>query len=57
MREILAEVQSGEFAREWILENQAGRPVFNALRRAENEHPIEEVGAKLRAMMPWLKKK
>ena len=57
MREILAEVQSGEFAREWILENQAGRPVFNALRRAEKEHPIEEVGAKLRAMMPWLKKK
>ncbi len=56
MQEILAEVQSGEFAREWILENQAGRPVFNALRRAENEHPIEEVGAKLRAMMPWLKK-
>ena len=57
MREILAEVQSGEFAREWILENQAGRPVFNALRRVEKEHPIEEVGAKLRAMMPWLKKK
>jgi len=57
MREILAEVQNGEFAREWILENQAGRPVFNALRRAEKEHPIEEVGAKLRAMMPWLKKK
>ncbi len=56
MREILAEVQSGEFAREWILENQAGRPVFNAQRRMEKEHPIEEVGAKLRAMMPWLKK-
>lgn len=56
MQEILAEVQSGEFAREWILENQAGRPVFNALRRAEKDHPIEEVGAKLRAMMPWLKK-
>jgi ketol-acid reductoisomerase len=56
MREILDEVQSGEFAREWILENQAGRPVFNALRRIEEEHPIEEVGKKLRAMMPWLKK-
>jgi ketol-acid reductoisomerase len=56
MREILDQVQSGEFAREWILENQAGRPVFNALRRMEREHPIEEVGAKLRAMMPWLKK-
>jgi ketol-acid reductoisomerase len=56
MQEILAEVQSGEFAREWILENQAGRPVFNAIRRLEKDHPIEEVGAKLRAMMPWLKK-
>jgi ketol-acid reductoisomerase len=56
MREILAEVQSGEFAREWILENHAGRPVFNAQRRIEHEHPIEEVGARLRAMMPWLKK-
>ncbi len=56
MREILAEVQSGEFAREWILENQAGRPVFNAQRRIEHEHPIEEVGTRLRAMMPWLKK-
>ena len=56
MQEILAEVQSGEFAREWILENKAGRPVFNAIRRLEKEHPIEDVGAKLRAMMPWLKK-
>ena len=56
MQDILAEVQSGEFAREWILENKAGRPVFNAIRRLEKEHPIEEVGAKLRAMMPWLKK-
>jgi ketol-acid reductoisomerase len=56
MQEILAEVQSGEFAREWILENKAGRPVFNAIRRLEDKHPIEEVGAKLRAMMPWLKK-
>lgn len=56
MREILDQVQSGEFAREWILENKAGRPVFNAQRRMEREHPIEEVGAKLRAMMPWLKK-
>ncbi|UCG37773.1 MAG: ketol-acid reductoisomerase [bacterium] len=55
MEEILAEVQSGEFAREWILENQAGRPVFNALRRAAAEHPIEEVGRRLRSLMPWLK--
>ncbi|MFZ2089354.1 MAG: ketol-acid reductoisomerase, partial [Desulfobaccales bacterium] len=57
MRMILEEVQTGEFAREWILENQAGRPVFNALRRLEAEHPIEEVGKKLRGMMSWLKKK
>jgi ketol-acid reductoisomerase len=56
MREILDEVQSGEFAREWILENQAGRPVYNAIKKLEREHPMEEVGARLRAMMPWLKK-
>jgi len=56
MRMILEEVQTGEFAREWILENQAGRPVFNALRRMEAEHPIEEVGRKLRALMSWLKR-
>lgn len=55
MQEILAEVQSGEFAREWILENQAGRPVFNALSREMNAHPIEDVGKRLRALMPWLK--
>jgi ketol-acid reductoisomerase len=57
MQEILEEIQSGEFAREWILENVAGRPVFNALRRQEAEHPIEEVGRKLRSMMGWLQKK
>jgi ketol-acid reductoisomerase len=56
MRQILYEVQSGEFAKEWILENQARRPVFNALRRQEAEHPIEAVGQKLRSMMGWLKK-
>jgi ketol-acid reductoisomerase len=55
MRQILAEVQDGSFAREWILENQAGRPVYNALRRKEEEHPIELVGRELRRMMPWLK--
>ncbi len=57
MRQILYEVQTGEFAKEWILENQAKRPVFNALRRQEAAHPIEEVGKKLRAMMGWLKDK
>jgi ketol-acid reductoisomerase len=56
MRQILYEVQSGEFAKEWILENQAKRPVFNALRRQEAAHPIEEVGERLRAMMSWLKR-
>ncbi|MBI4217000.1 MAG: ketol-acid reductoisomerase [Chloroflexi bacterium] len=55
MRQILADIQDGTFAKEWILENQAGRPSFNAMRRQEKEHLIEEVGAELRAMMPWLK--
>jgi len=57
MKRILKEIQTGEFAREWILENQANRPVFQALREREKEHLIEEVGLKLRGMMPWLKKK
>jgi ketol-acid reductoisomerase len=56
MWEILTEIQTGEFAREWILESQAGLPVKRALERMESEHLIEEVGAELRAMMPWLKK-
>ncbi len=56
MRQILAEIQNGEFAKKWILENQANRPVFNAMRRREAEHQIEKVGKDLRAMMPWLKK-
>lgn len=56
MEKILKEIQSGEFAREWILECRANKPVFNALTKQGEEHPIEEVGAKLRAMMPWLKK-
>ena len=55
MGQILAEIQDGSFAREWILENQAGRPGFNALRRKDAEHEIEIVGKKLRGMMPWLK--
>jgi len=56
MRQILREIQDGTFAKEWILENQAGRPSFLALRRRNAEHPIEEVGAELRGMMSWLKK-
>ncbi|MBI4288147.1 MAG: ketol-acid reductoisomerase [Chloroflexi bacterium] len=55
MLDILKEIQDGTFAREWILENQAGRPSFNALKRHESEELIEDVGKELRAMMPWLK--
>jgi ketol-acid reductoisomerase len=54
MRELLAEIQSGEFAREWILENQANRPVFNALQHMGKEHLIEQVGKELRGMMSWI---
>jgi len=55
MRAILDEIRSGEFATEWILENQAGRPRFRALERIESRHQMEEVGARIRAMMSWLK--
>ncbi len=54
MKKILREIQSGEFAREWILENQAGQPHFQALKRINAEHPIEEVGREVRQMMSWL---
>lgn len=56
MKKVLAEIQDGSFAKQWILENQANRPTFNALRRQKAEHPIEKVGKELRAMMPWLQK-
>ena len=56
MKKILREIQSGRFAREWVLENQANRPVYNALLKRGKEHPIEEVGEQLRGMMPWLHK-
>lgn len=56
MKKILEEIQSGQFAREWILECKANKPVFNALSKKGEGHPLEEVGAKLRSMMPWLKK-
>ncbi len=55
MRRILKEIQNGEFAREFILENQAGCPTLKAKRRLGREHPIEQVGARLREMMPWIK--
>jgi ketol-acid reductoisomerase len=54
MKRVLGEVQDGTFAREWILENQAGAPSFLAKRRRNAEHPIETVGAKLRGMMAWI---
>jgi ketol-acid reductoisomerase len=56
MKEVLNEIQSGQFAKEWILENKANRPTFEALTRRGEEHQIEEVGAKLREMMSWLGK-
>jgi ketol-acid reductoisomerase len=56
MKKILDEIQSGKFAREWMLECKANKPVFNALTKRGEQHSIEEVGGKLRAMMPWLKK-
>jgi ketol-acid reductoisomerase len=57
MKKILREVQSGVFAREWILENQAGRPMFEKLRAEGRAHHIEEVGKKVREMMPWVRRK
>jgi ketol-acid reductoisomerase len=56
MKKILSDVQDGSFAREWILENQAGRPVFDKLRERGRRHPIEEVGRRLREMMSWLRR-
>ena len=55
MKRILTEIQTGQFAREFILENQAGAPTMHAMRRRSREHQIEVVGAKLRDMMPWIK--
>ncbi len=56
MKRILGQIQDGSFAREWLLECKVGKPSFNALTRQGEEHPIEDVGGKLRAMMPWLNK-
>lgn len=55
MKEVLEEVQNGEFAKGWILENQANRPMFNAINARENNHPIEKVGRELRDLMPFVK--
>jgi ketol-acid reductoisomerase len=55
MKKILREIQTGQFAREWILENQAGRPAFDKLREEGKAHPIEEVGRRMRELMSWLR--
>ncbi|MDR4504209.1 MAG: ketol-acid reductoisomerase [Candidatus Scalindua sp.] len=57
MKKILSEIQDGSFAKEWILENKAGRPVFNALVKKDKDHQIEKVGAKLRKLMKWIQAK
>ncbi|MCF4165675.1 ketol-acid reductoisomerase [Zavarzinia compransoris] len=56
MKRVLDDIQSGRFTRDWMLENQAGTPSFKATRALQAEHPIEEVGEKLRGMMPWIAK-
>ncbi|MBI1736112.1 MAG: ketol-acid reductoisomerase, partial [Candidatus Rokubacteria bacterium] len=55
MKKILSEIQSGQFAREWVLENQANRAQFLAMRKRDADHSIEEVGKRLRGMMAWIK--
>jgi ketol-acid reductoisomerase len=56
MKRVLKDIQTGKFARDFVLENAAGQPTLNAQRRLGAEHPIEKVGGKLRAMMPWIAK-
>lgn len=56
MKRVLEDIQSGRFVRDFVLENKAGQPSFKAIRRREAEHPIEQTGKKLRAMMPWIEK-
>jgi ketol-acid reductoisomerase len=57
MKKILTEIQNGDFARQWILENKAGAPSFKAIRRRERNHPVEQVGKELRKMMSWIQEK
>src|SRR5438034_2582540 len=57
MKRILADIQSGKFAKEWMLENRVNQTSFKAMRAKMAAHPIEEIGAKLRAMMPWIKQR
>ena len=55
MKDVLKDIQDGTFARNWVLENQAGQPGFKAMRDRMNDHPVEEIGEKLRGMMGWAK--
>ncbi len=57
MKKILSEIQDGKFAKEWILEHKAGRPMFNALVAKDKDHQLEKVGAKLRKLMKWIDSK
>ena len=57
MKDLLKDIQDGKFAKEWVAEDEAGRPVMNARRASERAHPIEKVGKELRAMMPFLNQK
>jgi len=57
MKKILHEIKSGQFAREWILENKANAPAFKEMRKADREHPLEVVGKRLRKLMPWINAK
>ena len=54
MKKILSEIQSGQFAKEWMEEHKNGQIKFKAMRKEQAEHPIEQVGAKLRTLMPWI---
>ena len=54
---MLADIQGGKFARDWMLENKVNQASFKAMRKKMSEHPIEEIGAKLREMMPWIKQR
>lgn len=57
MKKVLREIQNGTFAKDWILENQSGRARYNSQKAIDATHPVEEVGKRLRAGMPWLKGK
>jgi len=56
MKQVLADIQSGKFVKDWMLENRVNQTSFKAMRAKSQNHPIEQVGEKLRAMMPWIKK-